>query len=443
MWCQLGAVPVQQGSGGVEDASGGISVNSSAAEPAPMITPATVGGSEGYALAFSSETQRSNYLRGGLVLGVTYDDNASTLAPKAVSDVSYSIAPSIALDQSRPRLHWSLSYSPGFTFYRRYSSYNQTNHNLGANFSYRLTPHVTFTAQEAFVKSSGSSNQFAPTETGGSSGAVQTPNQTIFAPIAETIADNSIAKLSYQFSQNGMIGLTGNFSKLYYPNHSEVPGLFDSNTSGGGAFYTHRLSGKHYIGATYQFQKYQSRAPSFGDQTTQTHSFEGFYTFYFKPTFSLSLFGGPQHSESRGLGVPLNMWSPSGGGSLLWQGQHTSISTTFSRRVTDGGGLQGAVTSTSADANLRRQLARTLSATAGAAYSNNMVLDSLPTYNTSGHSLSGTATLQRVFGDHFTMMFGYSRLHQTYHDIAAISNAPNRDRVWFSIAYQFQRPLGR
>jgi hypothetical protein len=34
------------------------------------------------------------------------------------------------------------------------------------------------------------------------------------------------------------------------------------------------------------------------------------------------------------------------------------------------------------------------------------------------------------------------RLHQSY-DIAALSTVPNRDRVWLSIAYQFQRPLGR
>jgi hypothetical protein len=409
-----------------------------------MITPATVGGGEGYALAFAPETARSNYLRGGLVFGVAYDDNAFATGPTAISDVSYSIAPSIVLDQTRPRLHWTLSYSPGFTFYQRYSSYNQTNQNLGATFRYRLSPHVTFAAQEGFAKSSGSSNQFAQAETGGSSGVVQAPNETIFAPIAETISDNSTAKLSYQFSQNGMIGLTGNFSELQYPNHSEVPGLFDSNTSGGGAFYTHRLSGKHYIGATYQFQKYLARAPNFGDQTTETHSIEGFYTLYVKPTFSLSLFGGPQYSETKGFAVlPLNVWSPSGGGSLLWQGQHTSISIDVSRRIADGGGLQGAVTSTSANANLRRQLSRTLSATFGAGYAMNAVLDSLPGLNTSGHSLSGTAALQRAFGEHFTMMLGYSRFHQTYSDIAAISNAPDRDRGWFSIAYQFQRPLGR
>jgi hypothetical protein len=307
-----------------------------------------------------------------------------------------------------------------------------------------LTPHVTFTAQEGFTKTSGASNQFTPNASAASSGVVQTPNETIIAPIADMIADTSSARLSYQFSQNGMIGITGNFSQLHYPNQSQVPGLFDSNTSGGGAFYTHRLSGKHYIGATYQFQKYISRAANTGDQTTQTHSFVGFYTFYFKPTFSFSLFGGPQHSQTYGFGVlPLDMWSPSGGGSLNWQGQRNSVSISYSKRITDGGGLQGAVSSNSADANVRRQLTRNLNATFGASYATNKVLDALPSLSTNGHTLSGSATLQRSFGEHFSMMLGYSRLHQTYSNVAAISNAPNRDRVLFSISYQFQKPLGR
>jgi hypothetical protein len=116
---------------------------------------------------------------------------------------------------------------------------------------------------------------------------------------------------------------------------------------------------------------------------------------------------------------------------------------TYSRRVSDGGGLQGAVTSNSAEVSLRRQMTRNLNATFGANYANNKVLDPLPGDNTSGHTLTGSASLQRAFGEHFSMMLGYSRLHQTYNEIVAISSSPDRDRVWFSIAYQFQRPLGR
>src|ERR1700690_3093269 len=88
-----------------------------------MATPAPVSG-EAYSMGFTSET-RSNYLRGGLVFGSAYDDNVVPgSAGHPVSDVSYSVWPTISLDQTRSRLHWLLTYSPGYTFYQKTSSQN-------------------------------------------------------------------------------------------------------------------------------------------------------------------------------------------------------------------------------------------------------------------------------------------------------------------------------
>jgi hypothetical protein len=47
-----------------------------------------------------------------------------------VSDVSYSIWPTIALDETTSRLHWAISYAPGFTFYQRTSSRNEADQNV-------------------------------------------------------------------------------------------------------------------------------------------------------------------------------------------------------------------------------------------------------------------------------------------------------------------------
>ena len=118
------------------------------------------------------------------------------------------------------------------------------------------------------------------------------------------------------------------------------------------AFYTHRLSGKHYIGATYQFQQLLSYP---NGTETQTHGAFLFYTLYVNPMLSLALFGGPQHFESSGLGIPTKPgWSPAGGVTLGWQGLRTSGNLSFAHRVTDGGGLQSAVISTSADLSIRQ-----------------------------------------------------------------------------------------
>ena len=132
-----------------------------AAVATDMVTPSPVN-VEGPSLAFAAETERTNYLLGGLGFSTAYDDALLPLAGPAVSDVSYSLRPSIAIDESGARLHWKLFYSPGFTFYQRYSSFNQSDHDLVADFRYRLSPHVTLTLRDSLTKSSLLSSHFDP-----------------------------------------------------------------------------------------------------------------------------------------------------------------------------------------------------------------------------------------------------------------------------------------
>jgi len=421
----------------------------------PMVAPAPVSG-EGYSMEFASETPRTNYLRGGLIFGTAYDDDVVSVSSQAASDVSYSISPTISFDQTRSRFRWNLSYSPGFTFYQKYSSLNQSNQNVATKFSYRLSPHVTFSAQEAFSKSLG--GYVGPCEigTGGSCGALQSPNTSIVAPATDTLNDSSSAQITYQFSPGGMVGVTGNFSELRYPDQGDVPGLHGSSATGGSAYYTHRLSGKHYIGATYQYQKYLTHSDgvvTLVGPATLTQSLMLFYTLYLQRSLSLSVFGGPQYSDTYGglctlpgctalMVPPVRSWSPGGGGSFNWQGQRNAAIANFARKISDGGGLQGAVTFTSADASVHHRFSPVFSGTVGADYSVNKVLAAGASDGNGGHSISGTVTLQRTFGEHFNATLGYLRLHQSY-DIQAISSVPNRNRVWFSIGYQFERALGR
>jgi len=360
-----------------------------------------------------------------------------------VSDVSYSIWPTISLDQTRSRLHWTLNYSPGFTFYQKTSSLNQENQNLGVNLSYRLSPHVTLSLRDSFQKTSNILNQPNQDFAQPVSGSMFVPNESVIAPIANVLSNTANATLTYQFSANGMVGASGTFSNLHYPNQAQVPGLGDSSSRGGSAFYNHRLSKMNYIGATYQYQMFLAY-PTIGQSETQAHSVFLFYTVYFKPTFSVSFFGGPQYSNTQQFGLPTSSsWSPAAGASMGWQGKVTSFALSYSRIINDGGGLSGAVESNSANASVRRQLTRTLSTSIGASYADNSILDALPALNTSGHTISGNASLQRQFGQHLNLQLQYMRLHQSYSDIAVLSAVPDRNRESITISYQFARPLGR
>jgi hypothetical protein len=407
-----------------------------------MATPAPVSG-EGYSMGFTSET-RSNYLRGGVVFSAAYDSDVTVGANgQPVGDESYTIWPTISLDETRSRFHLTLSYSPGYTFYQNTSSLNAANQNFAVGFKYRLSPHVTLSLRDSFQKTSSILNQANPDSGSPVSGAVFVPNNSVIAPIADVLTNNANATLSYQFSANGMIGASGTFTNLHYPNQAQVPGLYDSSSRGGSAFYNVRLSKMHYIGATYQYQTFLSY-PNGGQSETQTQSILLFYTVYFKPTLSVSLFGGPQYSDTQQLGLPPSRsWSPGGGASFGWRGKLTSFAASYSQAINGGGGLVGAVHSYSLSASVRRQLTRTLSTAITANYANNKALDALPGFNNSGHTISGSASLQRQIGEHLNAGLQYTLVHQSYNDVPALSGAPDHNRVAGTISYQFSRPLGR
>jgi len=410
-----------------------------AAVATDMVVPSPVN-VEGASVAFAAETARSNYLEWGLGFSSAYDNGWLSSTGTALSDVSYSVRPSIAINESGARLHWNLSYSPGFTFYQQNTAFNQSDHDLAADLRYRLSPHVTLTLRDSLTKSSAFSYHFDPNITGAETGILQSPNLSVISPIADTISNNADGQITYQFSANGMIGASGTETELAYLHRSHVPGLFNTSTRGALAFYTRRLSGKHYVGVPYQFQQLLSNP---NGTETQVHSAFLFYTLYMHPMLSLALFGGPQHFEMSHLEIPTKPGlSPGGGVTLAWQRLRTRGNLSFVHRITDGGGLESAFISTSADLSIRQQLTKNLTVDLVGGYTNNSLLDPKSPGNR-GHTVLGSLSAQRAMGENFSLQLGYTRAHQSYSEIPAISSVPNRNRAWVSFSYNFYRALGR
>jgi hypothetical protein len=413
-----------------------------------MLTPPPVG-VQSYPTAGTS-AERANFVRGGLAFTSAYIDNAvGSVSGQPLSDISYSVAPYIALDESTPRLHLTTTYAPGFTFYQKTSSRNEADQNATIDLQYRLSPHVTFSARDSFQKSSNVFNQ-PFVGSAGVSGGTQEPNVSVLAPIAARLSNFGNVGMTWQFAANGMVGAGGTFSNLHYPDQSLVPGLYDSSSQGGSVFYSARLSKMHYIGFTYQFQRLVAY-PTGGQSETQTHAFLFFYTLYPASRFTMSFFGGPQHSDTVQPPIPPSQvplpearaWTPAAGASMSWQGKTTSVALSYSRIISGGGGLVGAVQMNNVNASIGQQLTRRLSASVSGGYTQNDVLASALSGASSGHSVSGTASLQQQFGQHMNVQLGYSRIHQDYSGVAVLATAPNTNREFVSISYQFSRPLGR
>jgi hypothetical protein len=423
---------------GVSDAS-----NETASTDVPMLVPPPVSGALFKSAPVSQE--RSNYLRGGMVFTGAYSDNVlGGSEGHPVSDESYSLAPTIELDKSTSRMLTILKYAPGFTFYQHTGALNQSDENAAIQFQYRLSPHLTFSARDNFSKSSNVLNQPDLAMAGGVPQGPQTANFSIVAPIADRLSNSGNVELTYQLSANSMVGASGSFSNLHYPNPLQVPGLFDASSQSGSAFYSYRIARRHYVGATYQYEKLVSY-PTGGSNQTQTNGVLLFYSFYPTPRFSFSLFGGPEHSNTIEplVGPPLPMWSPAAGAGVNWTRAKSSFAINYSHLIASGGGLIGAVQLDSASGSLEQAITKSFGVSIAGGYAQNDLLERQPLNSTNGHSIFGTISVHQQMSQHLYIAAGYTRLRQTYSNIPLISGTPVTNRESVSLSYQFERALGR
>jgi hypothetical protein len=410
-----------------------------------MLTPPPVSG-KSYPITGTAE-ERSNYVLAGLTFNVAHSNNVlgeTDIHP--AGDVSYSIWPTIALDETTARLRATIDYSPGFTFYQRISQRDETDQNLGLDLQYRLSQHVTAALRDSFRKSSSVFNQPDLMSGVSVSGVPQTPTVAVIAPVTDILCNTGNAELTYQMAANSMVGVEGTFTNLHlhYPSLAQVPGLYDSSSRGGSAFYSHRVARWHYIGAIYEYDR-SLIFPTGAQDETQTNTVFLFYTVYLRPTFSLSLIAGPQHYRvDQPPLAPFSAWSPAAAASLSWQGRHASLAAAYSYLVTSGGGLLGTFHSDNANVEARWQMTRNWRAGLAANYSvfKNLI-PSLLLLTPGGHSVKGTVSFDRRLMEHWDVEAGYTWLRQSYGGTATSSIIPDVNREFISVSYNFARSIGK
>jgi hypothetical protein len=325
---------------------------------AQMATPPPVSG-QALRTEVGSEA-RSNYLLGAIAFTPGYgNDVEGQIGAPAVNDFSYSFFPMIEIDKTTSRMHLNTTYSPSLTIYQRTSAANQTGQGVMMNFTYELSPHATISLQDAFRKTGNVFNDQGALSEPLVSGSPAPPLTGAVDLIADLLANRANAQLTYQYRRNDMFGLGGTYTTLDYLQTNEALGLYNSNTSGGQGFYSHRMAGKHYVGVTYQYEKTLAYPPN-AVIALQANALLLFYTVYLKPNLSLSAAGGPQFYSISQFGLPTySSSSPAFNASISWQGLHTNLAASYARAVTSGSGLSGVFQSNSADVSARWKLAPT------------------------------------------------------------------------------------
>lgn len=398
---------------------------------------------QAYSTAFEGEKQ-SNYIFGGVSFTSAYSSNVAWSA-QPLSDMSYSIWPTIGMDKTTERMHLMVDYAPGFTFYQRVTSLNQANQSFSSNFKYHFSPTLSLAVNENFQKTSNVFDQPNPLPATSVSGGVPISAVAVIAPAADMLSNLTAAQLAYQIGEGSMIGGGGEYATYSYSQPDQVQGLYNSRAAGGSLFYATRLRERMYLGASYQYQNFLSFQTNSPSTTTQTQTVFGFFTFYVKPSFSVSVSAGPQHyTASQALFATESSWQPMTMVSLGWQGEKTAIAASYSRTVSAGYGLNGAFHSNNFTASINRRLNRAWNAGVSGSYSNLQNLTpAFVTSTTGGHTLLGTVSAQRTFNEHFNVLFGYNWIHQTYPGVQVLASNPNVNRVFVTFNFTFRKPLQR
>ncbi len=412
------------------------------AEDTQMQTPPPVSGTP-FPTAVGDEV-RSNYLHIGVTFSAGYIDNLyAGETGSALSETTYTVAPTVSFDRSSPIQHATLVYSPGFIFYQPTSALNEASETAAAKYSLQLTPHTAMILSDAFEDTSAAFGAAYAGVGGTLSGSLQSQTPAIVPPFAQMRSNMANGEFTAQISRASMFGLSGMDAILQYPNSSETAGLDNSTSRGGSVFYNRRVSGSQYMGATYQYSDFITY-PTAGTSQTQTHAINAFYSFYPTERVSLSVSGGPQYYTFGQTSLPGQTgWEPSVIASIGWQGDRTSFAANYSREVTGGGGILGVFNTSTAGATMRWQVARNWTTGAGANYEIYKVLTSLMSPGTQGgHSVSGNATLERAVGQQLHISFMYERIHESFAGVTSIISNPNSNQEIISVTWRFSRPLG-
>lgn len=410
--------------------------------------PALLGG-RGTPPTFLHELERSNYLRGGVNVSGTYDDNPLLLSSGVESNTSESIFPNIAIQESSSRARWTLGYAGGLTVNQKITSENNGSHSLNFDSQFRLSPHVNLRVAENFSLTTGFFDAGNGTEVGAGTGGG--PNTSLITPLATQRTSITTAETNYHFALYDLIGASGSFYDLHFSNAPAETQLANSQTASGSAFWLHRIFAGDWSGLSYMFNQITSNP---GSDETRVHSFLAVNTLSLSKRFTLTGFVGPQYSENQGLVTgetqltQSNSWSVSGGGEGGWQGERTSATAGYSRSVSDGGGLfLGAVHLQTVHGSFRRQLTPGWAATLTASHGMNQAI-----FTASPSSINLTSagvSLERNVRKQIGLRFGYTHDFQEQFGVLGLSpTSPlqtldaNRNRFVVTLSYQWAKPLG-
>jgi len=409
--------------------------------------PQTYGNGEKTGLNYAGTSSPRNILLLGLNLGSQYNDNIYGNNQQQVGDVDFIISPSLSLRREGTHLSLALSYQPTFWIYRNESDLNALYQTLGFDATYRVSSRFSLRARTSASYTNGifqpsQNEEFLP-----GLGSPTGLNQTVYTPTERQLALSSRIDASYQASPRDSVGMYVGGSILdFYQQVSSSANLQNTQESDAGLLYQHRLSLHTTLGATYQFQDI-----FFGpDSRTVVNSVFFTYAQQFSPSVTISAFGGPQYSRLNELilfssgpltaqaPVSLTEWNWALGGTLTKRLDGTAFQLAAQHQISNGGGLIGAVESTSVGVSARRRLHGRWDASWSGNYANNSSLGSGASAG-SYYSVTAGFGLERSLNEKISLRLGYNYLYQRGKGQSPLEGDINQNLFSIQFSYRFRQ----
>ena len=396
---------------------------------------------------FSAEQDVTNVLTLGLGFSAEYDDNVFQSLQNGISQTLYTVTPEIGWKVTRPHWNWALDYRDSEGWSTSIAGYNRSSHSAEMDVAYRVTPRLTFSVRDSFIRSNDPFYGSGSSLTSGVPLGDQ-PNASWFGTNRRT-SEQVSADVSYLLSARTTAGVGGSYLTQSFDSVAGAPNLLlqDFYNVSGNGYVQHQFSQRNTLGVSYDFRKLTS--PSGWD--TVAHRPSIYETFAWDAKNSLSVFAGPECTTTTlpaifalaGIATRSQGWSWSAGATYAWSGQRTGLTAGLIRQTSDGGGLTGSVHLTAVNFGVRRQLTRKLVANVNGGFDLNDAL--MPSAVFSGSFKYGTASASLNWAVRSDLAIGVSYTRQEQTTITAINGFPwiDRNHVSVSVNYTFNRPLGR
>ena len=394
----------------------------------------------------------TNVFQMQIAAGARFDDNARPGLPVKHSDIGYGFTPSLAFVQTLRRVDWGVSYGPGLDISQHRFYANQFTNDFGGHFKWLLSKHSMFSAQQNYILSTNPFQQFGSQPFTTTPGPIVAPNQSIYLANFRRTSSLSQAQYSYQLSARTTFGMGGGFDLQRYRNTSgsgAVTPLINSQVASGQAYISHQVSARNKLGFQYgaQVLKFQQ-----ANARTTTHTFSIFDEVKLTPNQSFTVYAGPQYSLTSNqvelnagfflvtIPVKANTWSWSGGGIYNFTGRRWAMVLNYSRGVSNGGGVTGAVELNGGSAIFTWKLSPGWSMNLNLAAADNQLL-AVKTGQNELRTYSASLGLSRKIFKNMYMNFFFERLNQVG-SIAGIATG-NHNLAGVSFQYNFLKPVGR